>query len=263
MVRMNMIFPVSIFSRKGACISAGLIFFLLSLIPVNIQAETVYITDSLLVGLHEEKSIDSAILKVVPTGTALEVINRDGDFVHVRDPMGVSGWISNSYLMSNNPNENETTVAGAAQSKIRELEAELQNIRMQQAKPDQENIINSDEIAKLKIENEKLKQQIKSDKLKSGELKANLAELRNKISQSGNGNKLSNEIQLLTEKNIKLENEIKQLQKGENTEMSESDISNVFNPIIAAGVALLIGLLMGILLMDWRGRRRYGGLRNY
>ena len=261
MVRIDMIFPVSICSRKVACSNAGLIFFLLSLIPVNIQAETVYITDSLLVGLHEEKSIDSAILKVVPTGTALEVINRDGDFVHVRDPKGVSGWIGISYLMTNNPDKNETVDAGASQSKIRELEAELQNIRMQQAKPDQENIINSDEIAKLKIQNEKLRQQIKSDKLKSGELQANLAELRNKISQSGNSNKLSNKIQLLTEKNTKLENDIKQLQKGANTEMPGSDISNVFNPIIAAGVALLIGLLMGILLMDWRGRRRYGGLR--
>ncbi len=258
---MNMIFPVSIFSRKGACRNAGLLFFLLPLMPVNSQAETVYITDSLLVGLHEEKSIDSPILKVLPTGTTLDVIKRDDDFVHVRDPKGVSGWISNSYLMTHNPNKNETVDAGAAQSKIRGLEAELQNIRMQQAKPDQENIINSDEIAKLKIENAKLKQQIKSDKLKSGELQANLAELRNKISQSGNSTKLSNEIQLLTEKNTKLENEIKQLKEGEHAEMPGPDTPNVFNLIIAAGTALLIGLLMGILLMEWRGRRRYGGLR--
>ena len=256
MVRTNMIFAVSNFSRK-----VGLLFFLLPLIPVNSQAETLYITDSLLVGLHEEKSIDSPILKVIPTGTSLEVIERDDDFVHVRDPKGVSGWISNSYLITNDPDKNENMDEGAAQSKIRELEAELQNIKIQQAKPDQETIINSDEIAKLKIENKNLKQKIKSDKLKSGELQANLAELRNKISQAGNSDKLNSEIQLLTEVNARLEDEIKQLQKGSNTEVSEPKNLNLSNLIIGLGIALLVGLLTGIFFMDWLQRRRHGGLR--
>ena len=109
-----MIFPISNFCRK-----VGLLFFLLSLIPVNSQAETVYITDSLLVGLHEQKSIDSPILKVLPTGTTLEVIKRDNDFVHVRDPKGVSGWISNNYLTTNNPDNKEGMDEGTSQSKIR------------------------------------------------------------------------------------------------------------------------------------------------
>ena len=256
MVRTNMIFAVSNFSRK-----VGLLFFLLPLIPVNSQAETLYITDSLLVGLHEEKSIDSPILKVIPTGTSLEVIERDDDFVHVRDPKGVSGWISNSYLITNDPDKNENMDEGTAQSKIRELEAELQNIKIQQAKPDQETIINSDEIAKLKIENKNLKQKIKSDKLKSGELQANLAELRNQISQAGNSDKLNSEIQLLTEVNARLEDEIKQLQKGSNTEVSEPKNLNLSNLIIGLGIALLVGLLTGIFFMDWLQRRRHGGLR--
>ncbi len=256
MARINMIFPVSNFCRK-----VGLLFFLLPLIPVNSQAETVYITDSLLVGLHEEKSIDSPILKVLPTGTTLEVIKRDNDFVHVRDPKGVSGWISNNYLTTNNPDKNEGMDERTAQSKIRELEAELQNIKIQQAKPDQELVINSDEIAKLKIENKNLKQKIKSDKLKSGELQANLAELRNQISQAGNNNKLSSKIQLLTEKNAGLKDEIKRLHNGSNTEVSEPNTSSLSNLVIGSGIVLLAGLLLGILLMDWLQRRRHGGLR--
>lgn len=251
-----MIFPISNFCRK-----VGLLFFLLPLIPVNSQAETVYITDSLLVGLHEEKSIDSPILKVLPTGTTLEVIKRDNDFVHVRDPKGVSGWISNNYLTTNNPDKNEGMDERTAQSKIRELEAELQNIKIQQAKPDQELVINSDEIAKLKIENKNLKQKIKSDKLKSGELQANLAELRNQISQAGNNNKLSSKIQLLTEKNAGLKDEIKRLHNGSNTEVSEPNTSSLSNLVIGSGIVLLAGLLLGILLMDWLQRRRHGGLR--
>ncbi len=256
MPKTNLKLPVSRFSRK-----ADLLFFLLLLVPITTQAETVYITDSLLVGLHEEKSIDSPILKVLPTGTMLEVIKRDNDFVHVLDPKGVSGWINNSYLVTNNPDKNETMDGEDTQFKIRELEAELQNIRIQQAKPDLESAINTDEIEKLKIENKNLKQKIKSDKLKSGELQANLSELRNKISQSGSNSKLSNELQLLTEKNAGLENEIKRLQKGSNIEVSEPNTSKLSNLIIGSGVALLVGLLLGIFITDWLQRRRHGGLR--
>lgn len=256
MPRTNLKLPVSRFSRK-----ADLLFFLLLLVPIATQAETVYITDSLLVGLHEEKSIDSPILKVLPTGTMLEVIKRDNDFVHVLDPKGVSGWINNSYLVTNNPDKNETMDGEDTQFKIRELEAELQNIKIQQAKPDQELVINSDEIAKLKIENKNLKQKIKSDKLKSGELQANLAELRNQISQAGNNNKLSSKIQLLTEKNAGLKDEIKRLHNGSNTEVSGPNTSTLSNLVIGSGITLLAGLLLGILLMDWLQRRRYGGLR--
>ena len=87
------------------------IFVLFTVQAAKLQAETVYITDSLLVGLHEEKSIDSAILKVLPTGTTLEVIKRDNEFVNVRDPKGVTGWISNSYLITNDPNINAAFVS--------------------------------------------------------------------------------------------------------------------------------------------------------
>ena len=113
----------------------------------------------------------------------------------------------------------------------------------------------------MKIENKNLKQKIKSDKLKSGELQANLAELRNQISQAGNNNKLSSKIQLLTEKNAGLKDEIKRLHNGSNTEVSEPNTSYLSNLVIGSGIVLLAGLLIGILLMDWLQRRRYGGLR--
>lgn len=270
-----MIFPVSISCisvhyRNMICRNMVLMSFLLPFIPVTLQAETVYIKDSLLVGLHEEKSIDSAILKVLPTGTALEVLKRENDFVNVRSPKGVAGWISKSYLMANDPNKNQSTdaTASAAQARIRELEAEVQNIKMQQgktqqARPEQqlEQSINSDEIAKLKIENEKLKQQINSNKLKSGESQAKLAELKNLISQNGSNKGLTDKIKLLTEKNTQLEDKIKQLQQGRKIAKPFVDDLDIHNPVILSGIALLLGLLIGIILMDWRARRRHGGLR--
>jgi SH3 domain protein len=254
-------FPFST-SHNIACRPFVLLLVLLGSLPINLQAETVYITDSLLVGLHEEKSIDSAILKVLPTGTPLEVINRENDFVNVRDLRGVTGWISNNYLVSNNPDLNVGSDAEAAQSKrVKELEAELHNIRMQLTKPDKWHVIDPEETAKLKNDNKKLTQQIRTEKLKSGELQANLAELRNKISQNGGGSKLTNEVKQLTETNAQLQDEIAQLQEASNTNKSNPDSFNMPNPIILSGIALLLGLLLGLIFMDWREKRRYGGLR--
>lgn len=242
-----------------------LMSLLLPFVPVTLLAETVYIKDSLLVGLHEEKSIDSAILKVLPTGTALEVLKRENDFVNVRSPNGVVGWISKSYLMDNDPNQNlgTDTAARAAQTRIRELEAEVQNIKMLQSRTEQqhEQTINSDEVAKLTTENNNLKQQIISDKLKSGELQAQLGELKKQLSQSGSNKELATKMQLLTETNAQLEDKIKQLQQGRNISEPLADIFNIHNSVVLAGIALLLGMLIGIFLMDWRARRRHGGLR--
>ena len=243
------------------CGKITIVIFLFALLPIQLQAETVYITDSLLVGLHEEKSIDSAILKVLPTGTALEVIKRNGESVNVRDKDGVVGWISNNYLISNNPDENVAMDSSAAQVRIRDLEAELQNIRMQQTKPHQWQIIDPEEIVKIKNDNKKLNQQINSEKLKSGELQVRLAELKNKISQNGSKKGLTDKIKLLTEKNVQLEDEIKQFQQGRKIAKPFVDDLDIHNPVVLSGIALLLGLFIGIILMDWRARRRHGGLR--
>lgn len=240
-------------------ISAAFVFFLVAFLPAHLQAETVYITDNLLVGLHEEKSIDSAILKVLPTGTPLEVIGRDGESVNVRDTTGDLGWISNSYLISNDPNKNGSMDSSAAQKRIRALEAELQNTKMQKDETGQDPTRNANEIVKLKAENDSLKQQIKSDKLKSGELQANLAELRNQISQNGSNHQFTDKIKLLTETNTQLENDIKQLQAGGKT--TESAIDSIYNLLIASNITFLIGLLVGIIIMISREKRRLGGLK--
>ena len=254
-------FPFSI-SHSLACRPIVLMLVLLGALPINLQAETVYITDSLMVGLHEEKSIDSAILKVLPTGTTLEVVSRDNDFVNVRDPKGVTGWISNNYLISNNPDLNEGSDAGATQAKrVKELEAELHTIRMQMTKPDQWQVIDPEETAKLKNDNKKLTQEIRTEKLKAGELQANLAELRNKISQNGSNSKLINEVKQLKDTNAQLQDEIAQLQGTSNTTEANPDSFSMPNPVIFSGIALLLGLLAGVIFMDWREKHRYGGLR--
>ena len=132
---------------------------------------------------------------------------------------------------------------------------------MQLTKPDKWHVIDPEETAKLKKDNKNLNQQINTEKLKSGELQANLAELRNQISQNGSNSKLKNKIKQLTETNAQLQGEIGQLQEASDKKKPESDNSKMPNPVLFSGIALLFGLLIGVIFMVWREKRRYGGLR--
>jgi len=92
-------------------------------------------------------------------------------------------------------------------------------------------------------------------------MQAKLAELRNQISQMGDNKKYSKEVQALAATNAQLEEKIKQLQTSSQPKISIPDNLNISNPLIVTVIALFIGLLIGIIFMDWRARQRHGGLR--
>nr|VFJ59036.1 MAG: SH3 domain protein [Candidatus Kentron sp. FW] len=80
-----------------------IIIGLLACLPGIACAETAYVIDRLLAGIHEDKTQDSTVLEVLPTGSALEVISREEDFTRVRTTNGIVGWIDTNYLMSEKP----------------------------------------------------------------------------------------------------------------------------------------------------------------
>ena len=69
------------------------------------HAETVYVIDHLAVGVHENKTLNSPIIKVLPTGTALEVLEREEAFVKVRTDDGLEGWVDKNYVMEDKPSQ--------------------------------------------------------------------------------------------------------------------------------------------------------------
>ncbi len=75
---------------------------ILSLFAIIAHAETVYVIDELKIGLHESASINSPIVKLVPSGTELTVMERGDDLVKVKEPEGQQGWINNKYLVTTN-----------------------------------------------------------------------------------------------------------------------------------------------------------------
>lgn len=67
------------------------------------QAKTFYVTDKVLVGIYEQATTESTLIKALPTGTPIEVLERDGEYAKVRSPDGTTGWVESSYLIENKP----------------------------------------------------------------------------------------------------------------------------------------------------------------
>ena len=64
------------------------------------SADRAYVIDKLLVGIYETEDLNSTIVKIISTGTKLEVIQKTDQLALVVDPTGAKGWIDKSYLMA-------------------------------------------------------------------------------------------------------------------------------------------------------------------
>jgi uncharacterized protein YgiM (DUF1202 family) len=239
------------------------------------RAESGYVVDRLMVGLHADKTLDSSILKVIATGTELKILDREGDLVLVEDPDGDKGWIDNTYLMNEQP---ARQLLQDEQEKNDRLGVELENAKLQlnELKERLDQSIKTDtpqvdpkQIKALSQENAKLNQQFKEERLKTGELQAMITELRNRMAQTENI-----DIDTFNKRIKQLEQEkqlLGQQLKAKDINTQETAISPSENGIISnmdwrsllavIAVVLVIGIVVGAGLLDYFNRRRHGGYR--
>ncbi len=121
-------------------------------------ADSVYVSDTLRVGVRSEPDNQVAPIGVVTTGMKLEVLERKNGYIQIRTPQGLTGWIKDIYVIKNAPaviqlkqqkkqqlklNEQIKTLQQANQvleeanrvlnEKIRQLEDERARLQLQQA----------------------------------------------------------------------------------------------------------------------------------
>lgn len=206
-------------------------------------ADTVYVIDTLAVGVHEDKRLDSPIIKVVPTGTPLEVLSTEGELVEVKTEEGVVGWVDATYLMEGKP----------AQLALLELEASYSEAQNQLKAARDELAILSERVVQL--------ESAKKDQSSTNEVTSET--LR--------------DIERLTEENQALKD---QLQSAHATRASASNstlpMNDDGNPAtrgsddyidltawhwIMVGALMLLAFGLGGFLVDLGVRRRHGGFR--
>ncbi|MGD8927229.1 MAG: TIGR04211 family SH3 domain-containing protein [Thioalkalispiraceae bacterium] len=132
----------------------------------NLYAQEVYVKDSLRVGVRTEPGNAATPIAVVTTGMKLEIVESSGDYVKIKAPSGIEGWIKRTYVSEEIP---AVIQLEGVQIKLKELETKL----AKQTKHAQATALNnknlSAEIEQLKQANAELRVQLED------ELQSNMA----------------------------------------------------------------------------------------
>ena len=214
------------------------------LTPIKINAEVTYVTDEVKIGLHKEPSNESPIIKLVPSGTKLNVIERENDLIHVEEPEGVRGWVNSQNVLNNKPGK----------TKVIELETINQELEKKIGSLTKE--------SKKSISQEELEKKLNSERLKVGELQVELTNIKSKAGNIESNKKLLADIQQLKNANKQL---IGQLESsGISNEVGEKNIpheNHISSSPLSLIIIFVIGIIGGILILDYINRRRHGGFR--
>lgn len=203
-------------------------------------AETRYVTDQLEITLRSGKSIKNEILRMLPSGTAVEVLENDAasGYSLVRVPGGIEGWVLSRYLME----------IPAARNRLPALETRLakdeENYKALQKK--------YNELNRLKNELEQERNQLN---IQNTRLNRELAEIKR---VSANALQISEENQALKKRIASSERDIQFLQQ-ENANLNDRRDRDWF--IVGAGV-VVFSMLFGITLtrIRWRRKSSWGDL---
>ena len=228
-------------SRAKCCLN--IVALTLIVFTTNVAAQVMYVVDRLAVGIHRDQSLDSAITKVIPTGTRVEIVSRSENVLQVKTEDGIVGWVDKTYLMEEKP------------AQIALLELETQHVEA----------LNELEVARAKIEslNVQLEAMQSAEAIQASTEAATSDALR--------------EMQRLAEENQSLKLELVEAAKlaqvrtqstsaQPNSSRRASVYSQEFLGLgfwhwILMGALMLLGFGVGGYVVDWSARRRHGGFR--
>jgi SH3 domain protein len=109
-----------------------LVIGLLVLLPVLAAAETGYVTDRLMLGLHQAEDTSDRPFRSLESGTRFEVLSRDRLYAHVRLEDGTEGYVKAAYVVYEPPAK---LIVNETQAQVERLTAELEEAKAAFAEP--------------------------------------------------------------------------------------------------------------------------------
>lgn len=238
-----------------------------------VAADTAYVIDKLLVGIHESRDTDSAIIKVVPTGTRLEVLKRDGDVANVSEPGGASGWVDAAYLSAEPPAQVRIAelekIKAALEDQLKHVEQASRGAPPVAGAPVSE--ATGAEIDALTKENTALKGKLSDEKLRAETLQTEVSSLRAQVKSTA----VPPDTRLveLERSRDDLEQELEEARAKLTEYAARTSLDDVaaLVPVVlreyAKSLVLLVLVLIalgfgaGVYVLDLQNRRRHGGFR--
>ena len=109
-----------------------LVIGLLVLLPMLAAAETGYVTDRLMLGLHQAEDTSDRPFRSLESGTRFEVLSRDRLYANVRLEDGTEGYVKAAYVVYEPPAK---LIVNETQAEAERLASELAEAKAAFAEP--------------------------------------------------------------------------------------------------------------------------------
>lgn len=208
-----------------------------------------HITDKLVVGLYPAASAEGTPLQLLPSGTPLEVLERDKGFAKVRLSDDTVGWVEADYVTDEKPAK---AMLLETQAKLRQMGLELAALRAaagEEAAPLPAALPPSAREAELQQALARAEQRV-------AELEGRIVEQSADADAQRRLSALQTRVRAVLDDLAAAEGLVVQP-----AEPPPADFLARHQVWVIGIAALVLGIGIGIVLIDYRIRRRYGGFR--
>lgn len=212
-----------------------LLFIIIACVASVAEAQTIrYVTDQLEITMRSGKSTQHQVVRVLPSGTPVELLEVDSEsgYSRVRSPQGIEGWVINRYL-DNEPSGRERLAK--AEKKIANLN--IENSRLQE------------NIKQLTVDKNAVEKEKQALSKENHRLDQELTHIRQ---TAGSAIAIDSENKSLKEKLNTLERNYQSV-KQENEVLKDRSDRDWF--MVGAGV-ILLGIAIGLIIPKIRWRRK-------
>jgi len=211
-----------------------LVALVLAATAIAAHGETKYVIDQLIINLRSGQSEQHRIVRTLPSGTKLEILETTSDYTRVRTSDGTEGWVLNQYI-SNTP---------IAKHRLAEAETKL-------ARVEEENDRLKKELADVSAKEMEVSKQHKEV---SGEQKKLTEELDTLRRVAAKPFEIETENQQIKKQLLDLENE-HELLRRENQMLNDSSDREWF---LTGAMVVIGGIVLGLILPSLRPRKKSG-----
>jgi SH3 domain protein len=225
--------------------------FFLVLLLLPFLGEAAHITDRLLAGMYASPDTSSELIKLLPSGTPLDILSEKNGLVKVKLVDGKEGWVEKRFLSEDKPAKSRLLVL---QSKYKQMQRDFDDTKRELISLQAANATAKDSSGNSAIEKKYVMAQ--SELLN---LKKQLQAMQEKNS-SADGVELVHKEEKIEIKALKKQLKSMSGLQREPIDGSPSGFSG-WRFVVLVAVVLPLGIAVGAWLQDVRQRKKHGGFR--
>jgi SH3 domain protein len=217
------------------------------LFTVTVQAE--YVSERLYLGIYELPDSTTTPVKMLPTGTEVEVLETQGDFVRIRAGDGSEGWARTEFISDKTP---ASLVLKQVTKQRDQLQVQLNAIGVteQTVKRLQRQLAEANNTIK------NLRRDVEGEQTAAAEMAAQQKEARENLTSE-----LNQKLEQADAELLKAQEEIKLLKTRlrEAGGTSEDTLVKIAWLLFSMALSLVIGAIIGAQWLSRKVRKRFAG----